>query len=45
MHVRSFKIIDHPESEKIIIEKKVKKEVKHGISYATRKTDLHFPSQ
>ena len=35
--MRSFKIIDRPESYKIIIEKKVKKEVKHGIPYATRK--------
>ena len=38
--MRSFKIIDHSESEKIIIDKKVEKEVKHGIPYATRK--LYF---
>ena len=29
-----FEIIDHPESEEIINEKKVKKEVKHGIHMA-----------
>ena len=34
--MRSFKVIDHPESEKIIIEKNVEKEVKHGILYAMR---------
>ena len=45
MHVRSFKIIDHLESEKIIIEKTVEKEVKHGIPYATRKLNLNYPSR
>ena len=42
MHVQSFKIIDHLESEKIIIEKKVEKEVKHGIFNATRKLKYIF---
>ena len=42
MHVRSFKIIDHPESEKMIIEKEVEKEVKHGIPYAARKLNYVF---
>ena len=42
IHVQSFKIIDLPESEKIVIEKKVKKEVKHGISYVTRKLNYIF---
>ena len=32
--MRSFKIINHPESKKIVTEKKVQKEVKHGIPYA-----------
>ena len=43
--MRSFKIIDHPESEKIVIEKKVEKEAKHGIPYAAEKIELHFASQ
>ena len=30
-------MIDHPESEKIMIKQEVEKEVKHGIPYATRK--------
>ena len=38
----SFKIINYRESEKIIIEKKVKKEVKPGTSYATRKLTYIF---
>ena len=37
MHVPSFKTIDRPKFEKIIIEKNVEKEVKHRISYAARK--------
>ena len=41
MHARSLKIIDHSESEKIIIEKKILKELKYGIFHA--KTELHFP--
>ena len=45
MHVWSFEIINHLEFKKIIIEKKVKKEVKHGIPYVTRKTEIIFPSQ
>ena len=40
--VQSFEIIDHLESEKIIVGKKVKKEVKHGISYATPKLNYIF---
>ena len=40
--MRSFEIIDHPGSEKIIIKKKVKKEVKHGIPYVTRKLNYIF---
>ena len=37
MHVQSFEIVNRAESEKMIIEKKVRKEVKHGIPYAARK--------
>ena len=37
MHVRSFKFINHSESQKTMVEKKVEKEVKYGISYATQK--------
>ena len=44
MHVRSFKIIHRPESEKIIIEKDVEEEVKHGILYATRELN-YLPPQ
>ena len=43
IHVQSFEIIDHPEFEKISIEKKVEKEVKHRIPYATRKLNYIFP--
>ena len=42
MHVRSFEFIDRPESEKIIIEKRLGKEVKHGIPYARRKMNYIF---
>ena len=42
IHVRSFKIIDRPEFEKTIIEKKVEKEVKHRIPYATRNINYIF---
>ena len=42
MHVRSLKIIDHPQSEKIIIEEKVEKEVKRGIRYVMRKLTYIF---
>ena len=42
MHVQSFKIIDYPESKKIIIEKKVEKKVKYVIPYATRKLNYIF---
>ena len=38
--MRSLKIIDHPESEKIIIEKQVEKKVEHEIFYATRKLNI-----
>ena len=40
--MQSFNEIDHLESEKIMIEKKVKREVKHGISYAKRKLNYIF---
>ena len=40
--MQSYKIIDYPESEKIIIEKAVEKEVKDGISFATRKLTYIF---
>ena len=40
--MRRFKVIDHPESEIIIIEKDVGREVKHGIPYATRKLTYIF---
>ena len=40
--MQSFKIIDHLESEKIIIEKKVEKQVEHGISNATPKLNYIF---
>ena len=43
--MRSFKIIDHPKSERVVIKKKIEKEVKHGIYYATAQIDLHFPPQ
>ena len=42
MNVRSFKIIDRPESDKIIIEKVVENEIKNGIPYATRKLNDIF---
>ena len=42
MQVQSFKIIDHLEFDKIIIEKKFEKEVKHGIPYATQKPNYIF---
>ena len=35
-------MIDHPESEIIIIERTIKKEVKHGIPYDTRKLNYIF---
>ena len=35
IHVQSFKINDHLESEKIIIDKKVLKQGKHGTWYVT----------
>ena len=35
-------MIDQPEFEKIIIEKPIEKEVKHGIPYATRKLNYNF---
>ena len=40
--MQSFKIIDRPESEEITIEKKVEREVKYGIPYATRKLTYIF---
>ena len=37
-------MIDYLESEKIIVEKKLEKEIKHGIPYATGKLNyiLHY---
>ena len=40
--MKSFKIIGHPEFEKIMIVKKLKKEVNRGIFYATRKLNYIF---
>ena len=36
------KLFDYPESEKIFIERRVEKEVKPGILYATRKLNYIF---
>ena len=44
MHVRSFKIIDYLEFQKIIVGKKGKKgSTRNALCYA--KTELNFPSQ